>query len=179
MNCNEFLLDESELPLDEIDFWRELQKKYLEPLKENKEHQEKIANDLKDLRNKATFVFFFCNALWLVATFFLQAIGSTVSIKIPKVYPNGTHAMSEDFSIDPIALMFLLSFASLLLIQFFAMLYHRIYTLIHFVAYADTEIKSYRKQSHQIPDSNHQPEMNDPDTALFFENPSAMPTNAV
>lgn len=26
----------------------------------------------------------------------------------------------------------------------------RIYTLIHFVAYADTEIKSYRKQSHQV-----------------------------
>ncbi|XP_059421125.1 chitin synthase chs-1-like [Carassius carassius] len=179
MKSNDFLLDESELPYDEIDFWRELQKKYLEPLKENKEQQEKIANDLRELRNKATFVFFFCNALWLVATFFLQAIGSTVSIKIPKVYPNGNHAMSEDFSIDPIALMFLLSFTLMLLIQFVAMLYQRIYTLIHFVAYADTEIKSYRKQSHQIPDSNHQPEMNDPETALCFENPSAMPTNAV
>ncbi len=37
---------------DEIDFWRDLQKKYLEPLKENKEQQEKIADDLRELRNK-------------------------------------------------------------------------------------------------------------------------------
>uniref|UniRef100_A0A672P6N0 chitin synthase n=1 Tax=Sinocyclocheilus grahami TaxID=75366 RepID=A0A672P6N0_SINGR len=124
-------------------------KKYLEPLKENKEQQEKVADDLRELRNKVTFAFFFCNALWLVATFFLQAIGDFVSIKIPKVYPNGTYDPTEVFSIDPIALMFLLTFASLLLVQFAAMLYHRIYTLIHFVAYADTEIKSYRKQSHR------------------------------
>uniref|UniRef100_A0A672P4J5 chitin synthase n=1 Tax=Sinocyclocheilus grahami TaxID=75366 RepID=A0A672P4J5_SINGR len=133
----------------ETNFWIELQKKYLEPLKENKEQQEKVADDLRELRNKVTFAFFFCNALWLVATFFLQAIGDFVSIKIPKVYPNGTYDPTEVFSIDPIALMFLLTFASLLLVQFAAMLYHRIYTLIHFVAYADTEIKSYRKQSHR------------------------------
>uniref|UniRef100_A0A8C1GE76 chitin synthase n=1 Tax=Cyprinus carpio TaxID=7962 RepID=A0A8C1GE76_CYPCA len=97
---------------------------------------------------QVTFAFFFCNALWLVATFFLQAIGDSISIKIPKIYPNGTYDPTEVFSLDPIALMFLLSFTVLLLMQFVAMLYHRIYTLIHFVAYADTEIKSYRKQSH-------------------------------
>ncbi|KAL1277136.1 hypothetical protein QQF64_023809, partial [Cirrhinus molitorella] len=144
-----FLWDESTLPSDEIDFWDELQKKYLEPLKENKEQQEKIANDLRELRNKVTLVFFFCNALWLVATFFLQAIGNTVSIQIPKIYPNGTLATTEMFFIDPIALMFLLGFALLLVMQFVAMLYHRIYTLIHFVAYSDTEMKYYRKKSHQ------------------------------
>ncbi|XP_073679928.1 uncharacterized protein [Garra rufa] len=33
-------------------FWRKLQEKYLEPLKENKEQQEKIADDLRELRNK-------------------------------------------------------------------------------------------------------------------------------
>ncbi|KAK2894605.1 hypothetical protein Q8A67_011834 [Cirrhinus molitorella] len=160
---------------DEIDFWRELQTKYLEPLKENKEQQEKIADDLRELRNKVTFAFFFCNALWLVATFFLQAIGDSVSIKIPKIYPNGTRSTTEEFSVDPVALMFLLSFTLLLLMQFVAMLYHRIYTLIHFVAYAETEFKSYRKQSHrshQIMDSNHQPETYEPDTVLCFQNPS-------
>ncbi|RXN07789.1 hypothetical protein ROHU_032153 [Labeo rohita] len=142
-----FPWDEYTLPSDEMDFWEELRKKYLEPLKENKEQQEKIANDLKELRNRVTLVFFFCNALWLAATFFLQAIGETVSIKIPKVYPNGTLATTEMFFIDPIALMFLLGFALLLVIQFVAMLYHRVYTVIHFVAYSDTEFKSYRKKS--------------------------------
>lgn len=36
----------------EEDFWRELQKLYLEPLAEDKEKQKKITNDLKELRNK-------------------------------------------------------------------------------------------------------------------------------
>ncbi|XP_073706288.1 chitin synthase chs-1 [Garra rufa] len=174
MKSYDFPLDESALPFDEINFWTELQTKYLEPLKENKEQQEKIADDLRELRNKVTFGFFFCNALWLVATFFIQATGDSVSIKIPKMYPNGTHSTAM-FSLDPIALMFLLGFALLLLIQFVAMLYHRIYTLIHFVAYAETENKSYRKQSHrshQIVYSNHQPETYEPDTALCFQNPS-------
>ncbi|KAK9958860.1 hypothetical protein ABG768_010960 [Culter alburnus] len=174
MKSYDFPLHESALPMDEIDFWRELLKKYLEPLKENKEEQEKIANDLRELRNKVTFAFFFCNALWLVATFFLQAIGDSISIKIPKIYPNGTYDANEVFSLDPIALMFLLSFALLLIVQFVAMLYHRIYTLIHFVSYADTEIKACRKQSHQIQYSNYQHETDEPDTALCFQNPSVL-----
>lgn len=74
---------------------------------------------------QVTFAYFFCNALWLVATFALQAIGDTVSIKIPKLYPNGTMSKTEMLSIDPIALMFLLGFAALLIVQFLAMLYHR------------------------------------------------------
>lgn len=37
---------------DENNFWKDLQKKYLEPLKESKEQQDKIANDLRELRNK-------------------------------------------------------------------------------------------------------------------------------
>ncbi|XP_067275539.1 chitin synthase chs-2-like [Pseudorasbora parva] len=163
----DFHLKEDTLLTDETHFWTELQKKYLEPLKENKEQQEKIANELRELRNKVTFAFFFCNALWLAATFFLQAIGDTVSIKIPKIYPNGTQSPTEVLSIDPIALMFLLSFASLLLVQFLAMIYHRIYTLIHFVAYTDSKIKEDKKQPQQgtpVQDSNHQQESYEPDS---------------
>lgn len=37
---------------DEEEFWIELQKKYLEPLPVDKEKQKKIANDLRELRNK-------------------------------------------------------------------------------------------------------------------------------
>ncbi|XP_066541790.1 chitin synthase chs-2-like [Hoplias malabaricus] len=118
-------LKKATLSEDETEFWKDLQIKYLEPLKEDKEQQEKIAKDLKDLRNKGTFGFFFCNALWLVATLFLQTIGSAVTLTIPKIYPNGSFALRESFSIDPVSLMFLLGFALLLVMQFFAMLYHR------------------------------------------------------
>lgn len=68
------------------------------------------------------------NVLWVVATFFLQAIGNDViSIKIPKYLPNGSLA-DEPLKVEPLSLMFLLSFAILLLIQFLAMLYHRYIT---------------------------------------------------
>ncbi|XP_055029972.2 chitin synthase chs-1 [Misgurnus anguillicaudatus] len=165
-------LDEATLPVDECQFWKKLQKKYLEPLKESKEEQDKIADELRELRNKVTFVFFFCNALWLVATFFLQAIGDTVSIKIPKVYPNGTYSKTETFSLDPIGLMFLLSFAILLLMQFLAMVYHRIYTLIHFVAYADTELKKYKKRTRIAQIQENQQKENEPETSFCIQNPS-------
>ena len=73
---------------------------------------------------QVTFVYFICNALWLVATFFLQLICSSVTIKIPKASLNLT-ATGEYVYIDPIGLMFLLGFGLLILIQFLAMLYHR------------------------------------------------------
>uniref|UniRef100_A0A8C7VUL9 chitin synthase n=1 Tax=Oncorhynchus mykiss TaxID=8022 RepID=A0A8C7VUL9_ONCMY len=95
---------------------------------------------------QVTFIFFICNAMWLVATFTLQAIGTSVTIKIPKSNLNLTQTREYLF-IDPVGLMFLLGFASLLLIQFFAMFYHRIYTLIHFVAFANTESKTEKRQS--------------------------------
>ncbi|XP_051580950.1 chitin synthase chs-1-like [Myxocyprinus asiaticus] len=174
-NDNNIPMEESTLSEDEIDFWLKLQEKYLKPLEENKEQQEKIANDLRDLRNKVTFVFFFFNALWLVITFFLQTIGNSISIKIPKVYPNGTHSKTETFSLDPIALMFLLSFAVLLLLQFFAMLYHRIYTLIHFVAYNDTETKAQRQKSSEVARmKSKQQEMDESDRGLYFQNPTTV-----
>ncbi|KAJ3593437.1 hypothetical protein NHX12_005772 [Muraenolepis orangiensis] len=62
----------------------------------------------------AVFLYFMVNVLWVVATFFLQAIGNDViSIKIPKYYPNGTES-GEILKVEPLSLMFLLSFAILL-----------------------------------------------------------------
>ncbi|KAF5890118.1 chitin synthase chs-2-like, partial [Clarias magur] len=146
-------LRENRFTLEEETFWHDLIEQYLKPLNADKKKEEKIKVDLKDLRNKATFVFFICNALWLVATFFLQSMGTTVSITIPKVYTNGTIAPNANLFIDPIGLMFLLSFACLLFVQFIAMLWHRIQTLIHFIAYIGTEATVYRKvnKDHSIP----------------------------
>ncbi|KAL0983717.1 hypothetical protein UPYG_G00131750 [Umbra pygmaea] len=140
----DFPLNEEFLPTEEEDFWIELKTLYLEPLPEDKAKQQRIASELKDLRNKATFVFFICNAMWLVATFTLQLIGSSVNIKVPKYSLNLTQT-GEFLFIDPIGMMFLLGFTSLLLIQFIGMFYHRIYTLIHFVAFSSMESKSGRR----------------------------------
>lgn len=74
---------------------------------------------------QAVFLYFIINVLWVVATFFLQAIGGDVlSIEIPKYFPNNTLA-PDPMRVEPLSLMFLLSFAILLIVQFLAMLYHR------------------------------------------------------
>uniref|UniRef100_A0A674ELN5 chitin synthase n=1 Tax=Salmo trutta TaxID=8032 RepID=A0A674ELN5_SALTR len=110
---------------DEHDFWKKLLERYLAPIVDDKAHKEEVTRELKSLRNKAVFLYFIINVLWIVATFFLQAIGNDViSIKIQKVWPNGTSS-GEYLKVEPLSLMFLLSFAVLLVVQFLAMLYHR------------------------------------------------------
>ncbi|KAG5855060.1 hypothetical protein ANANG_G00044900 [Anguilla anguilla] len=134
-----------QLTEDENDFWEKLIERYLAPIVEDKAKKDEVTRELKSLRNKATFLYFILNVLWVVATFFLQAIGDTISLKLPKYFPNGTKA-NETMNVEPLSLMFLLSFALLLIVQFLAMLYHRIYTLIHVVSYRSTE-KDYKGDS--------------------------------
>ncbi|XP_067092223.1 chitin synthase 1 isoform X3 [Osmerus mordax] len=84
---------------DETDFWIKLLERYLSPIVDDKAQKEVVTRELKSLRNKAVFLYFIVNVLWVVATFFLQAIGNDViSIKIPKFYPNGSQA--EDYLKD-------------------------------------------------------------------------------
>ncbi|KAB5518437.1 hypothetical protein PHYPO_G00165890 [Pangasianodon hypophthalmus] len=138
-SSGELALIEKSLNPEEESFWKDLIEQYLKPLETDKKKEERIKEDLKELRNKATFVFFICNVLWIVATFFMQSMGNTVNIPIPMTYANGTVDPDKKLYIDPIGLMFLISFAGLLIIQFFAMLWHRVQTLIHFIAYTGTE----------------------------------------
>ncbi|XP_059927802.1 chitin synthase 1 [Gadus macrocephalus] len=151
------------LEADEEDFWVKLIERYLTPIVETEAHKQEVLRELKSLRNKSVFLYFIINVLWVVATFFLQAIGSdTISIKIPKYYPNGT-ASGENLKVEPLSLMFLLSFAILLVVQFLAMLYHRIYTLIHVVSYRSKE-KDYKERDYN--------EIEDDNEAMSFQNPT-------
>ncbi|KAM4596746.1 chitin synthase 1 [Fundulus diaphanus] len=129
----------------ETDFWDKLIERYLKPINDSPEHKERVSKELKSLRNKAVFLYFIINVLWVVATFFLQIIGNDIiSIKIPKYTTDG-NATGEYLKVEPLSLMFLFSFAILLLVQFVAMLYHRVYTLIHVVSYRSTE-KDYKER---------------------------------
>ncbi|KAK1890823.1 Chitin synthase chs-1 [Dissostichus eleginoides] len=150
----------------EQDFWNKLIDRYLTPINDSQAHKDEVTRELKSLRNKAVFLYFIINVLWVVATFFLQAIGNDViSIKIPKYLPNGS-ASGEILKVEPLSLMFLLSFAVLLLVQFLAMLYHRVYTLIHVVSYRSSE-KDYRQKG--IKD----PELTEDEYCMTLENHSA------
>ncbi|XP_038158757.1 chitin synthase chs-2-like isoform X1 [Cyprinodon tularosa] len=135
-------LQEASLDEDEEQFWNELIEKYLSPLKEDKEKQEEIKNDLRELRNKVTFSFFFLNALWLVAAFILQVFDVFV-IKIESVNMN-LEPTGGKFQIEPLSLLFIVGFALSVAIQFFGMFYHRVATLIHYVAFLETDPKQQK-----------------------------------
>ncbi|KAM8841069.1 chitin synthase chs-1-like [Spinachia spinachia] len=136
----EMQLNEESLDKEEEEFFIELQRKYLEPLEDNKETKQKIISDLRELRNKVNFAFFMMNALWLVATFTFQLLEGSFAIRIPLVNLQ-LEQTGADITIDPIAFMFILGFAISVVIQFLTMFYGRIYTLIHYVAFLDTEPK--------------------------------------
>nr|XP_008295152.1 PREDICTED: uncharacterized protein LOC103368526 [Stegastes partitus] len=140
-------LHEDSLDQEEVEFWRELQEKYLKPLSDDKERQKEIANDLRHLRNKISFVFFILNGLWLVAAFTLQVFDTSFTIVIP-IYNHNLEFIGKNIDIDPIGFMFILGFAVSVLLQFFGMLYHRICTLIHYVAFMDTEPREEKSEQH-------------------------------
>ncbi|KAM4725670.1 chitin synthase chs-2-like [Anableps anableps] len=108
---------------DEDQFWKELIEKYLEPLQNDKEKQEKTKNELQDLRNKINFSFFFLNALWLVAAFIFQVF-EVFEIQI-NIVDLDLKETGEKFQIEPMSLMFILGFAISFLLQFIGMFYHR------------------------------------------------------
>ncbi|XP_075305454.1 chitin synthase chs-2-like [Odontesthes bonariensis] len=132
-------LQEESLNEEEENFWKELQEKYLQPLPNDKEEQKKMQNDLRELRNKITFSFFFVNALWLVSAFIFEVF-ETFSIPIEK-YDLSLNGTGENIQIEPLGFMFILGFAVSVFLQFVGMFYHRVYTLIHYVAFLDTEPK--------------------------------------
>ncbi|XP_038158759.1 chitin synthase chs-2-like isoform X3 [Cyprinodon tularosa] len=140
-------LHEDFLKEDEVQFWEELIEKYLKPLKVDKEKQEKTKKDLAGLRNKISFSFFFLNALWLVAAFIFQVFEVFV-IQIDIVDLNLVETGGK-MQIEPLSLMFILGFAVSVLIQFIGMFCHRVATLIHYVAFLETEPKEQRSAQKQ------------------------------
>ncbi|KAK7899320.1 hypothetical protein WMY93_020173 [Mugilogobius chulae] len=135
-------LQEDSLDVEEEQFFQEMIVRYLEPLHLDQKKQDDMKNSLRDLRNKANFVYFMINAMWLVITFVLQLRSDIVGIRIPKLdlsfQPTGDYMF-----IEPVGIMFIVAFALLVLIQFIAMLWHRTYTLIHYIAFLDTETEKF------------------------------------
>ncbi|XP_066299933.1 chitin synthase chs-2-like [Branchiostoma lanceolatum] len=126
------------LDAGETKFWKNLIAKYLHPLEEDKQEQERIAGELKNLRNKVTFGFFMLNALWIIVTFVLQI--NTKDLYIPYELPDGTK-----LKVEALGLAFLTFFIIVLVIQFTSMVFHRFSTLIHILA--ATEISCRKKKA--------------------------------
>jgi hypothetical protein len=121
----------------ETKFFQELIECYLYPLVEDKDHQKKMVQDLKSLRNNGCFIFFMINTLWLVIIFSLQLVSEQIRefvfIPIKRLH-------NEPLRFEPLGLAFLAFFATILLVQFVSMLWHRYGTLLHLLASTDLKV---------------------------------------
>ncbi|CAF1223093.1 unnamed protein product [Rotaria sordida] len=136
---HESLHDSEVVMLDprETKFFQELIGCYLYPLVEDKDHQKQMVRDLKSLRNNGCFIFFMINTLWLVIIFSFQLVSERIRdyvfIPIKRLH-------NEPLRFEPLGLAFLIFFATILLIQFVSMLWHRYGTLLHLLASTDLKI---------------------------------------
>ncbi|XP_075914337.1 chitin synthase chs-2-like [Petromyzon marinus] len=122
---------------EEDEFWKSMISDYLKPLEEDNDHKKRVNQELFEIRNKGTFIYFMINALWVVATLALQFVGADLYIVIPSMKKEGTV-----IKVPPLAFMFLITSASMLVIQFLAMLYHRLFTLMHVLSYVESSSSS-------------------------------------
>lgn len=121
----------------EVVFYQKLIERYLYPLVEDKNYQAKVARDLKALRNNGCFAFFMINALWMVIIFHLQLVQYKVRDYIYIPIPRLNY---EPLRFEPLGFCFLIFFASILLVQFISMLWHRYGTVLHLLASTDLKM---------------------------------------
>ncbi|XP_036368106.1 chitin synthase chs-2-like [Octopus sinensis] len=127
----------SVLSENEREFWDELIKKYLEPINVSEETQMRDEKNLDALRNKVCLFFFLCNGLFTIIIFTLQFINNRSTntdsaglyISLP-CYSNTGY----ELKVEPLSMLFMVMFGVILLIQFSAMVYHRLSTLLHILA---------------------------------------------
>ncbi|XP_022916126.2 chitin synthase chs-2-like [Onthophagus taurus] len=127
---------------NEVEFWEGILEKYLHPV-DDSEEKKRIAADLKALRDKMVLAFFMLNAIFVLIVFLLTLKKDYINVKWPlEVKANFTYLndaneirIYKDYlKLEPIGGVFLIAFASLLFIQFIAMLIHRLKTFAQIVA---------------------------------------------
>ncbi|XP_052098286.1 uncharacterized protein LOC127733063 [Mytilus californianus] len=110
------------LSRNETDFWKFMIKKYLYPINEDKQHKEKIKQDLITLKNNVVFIYCMINFLWTVITLQLQSMED----ELKNFY------IIEKY--EPLSLIFLSIFAIAITLQFFSMFMHRWGTFLHLMS---------------------------------------------
>lgn len=127
------------LGTEEARFWREVVARYLHPLPDDPVKKKKMEQDLKELRNKMSLLFFLLNALFIVVISALQYTnaandGNGLAIPLPCKNDEG-----QSLTLEPISLLFMATFGIALVIQFLAMFFHRMGTFLHIIS--STEVR--------------------------------------
>ena len=123
INETRYIMDRAEIKeLDTVDqeaqFWAKLVDTTLKPESANLSKVEELKDKLKYLRNLSVLIIFIINLMWIV---FLYTL----------VFP---HLAKYNLPDKAFSLLFLFIFSILVLIQFFAMIFHRFKTMLHLLA---------------------------------------------
>ncbi|XP_025834427.1 chitin synthase chs-2-like [Agrilus planipennis] len=142
----------------EKNFWEGLIDKYLHPIEDDKE---KVAKDLKDLRDKTVMMFLMVNALFVVAIFLLTLNKDLIHIDWPfgikysfrYVDVTGDIQLTRTFlQLEPIGLVFVVFFGCLMGLQFVGMLLHRFSTFCQILSSTPVPICSFRGSKAELTD---------------------------
>lgn len=142
------LLDKAEdIEIDEKEFWREIIQKYLSPtIKEDTKKQ----NKLIDLRNSVYAGFVMINLIYITIVFVVTQTNdlndNVFTFHLP--CPN----RSGSFDVDPISVVFIVSFGFVLFFQMIGMIIHRFSTFTHIVAVSKIFEKSCKRNVKQKSD---------------------------
>lgn len=136
---------------EEKEFWKDFINMYLLPLDKDAEHEKRIANELKELRNRVVFAFGMINALFILLVFLLQTMhGDLFSFRLCFRFEGAAadeetgHCPPPSYSltIDAIGFALIVFFGSILLIQFIGMILHRCVTISHLLAFVELDFCS-------------------------------------
>ncbi|XP_063425374.1 chitin synthase chs-1-like [Mytilus trossulus] len=113
----------------ESKFWDELIEKYLLPKEPSRKQKLELEKELLQLRNRVCIIIFMVNTFLVTLIYALSEADAFKSSLVLKIQCD-----PQDVAIDPISVLFTLTFGILLLVQFVCMIYHRFSTLIHITA---------------------------------------------
>ena len=145
----------------EEEFWKKLIEKYLEPLEESVESVNKKKKDLLDYKNKVALGFVIVNAMWVTAIYMLQAYTMVLGMKWPLGAKGPTLQFDtsnpeeatkiilvyEYLRLEPVGLVFVVSFIFVIILQSVGMVFHCVETLEQIVAHTDIrKEKNNRKE---------------------------------
>lgn len=116
----------------ETQFWQQLIKKYLKPLKKDVKYEKKMADELIMLRNNVSFAFWLINGLWVLFNYMLQTSDSLNEMEV------------FGLKTQPLGFIFMVFFMLVLALQLIGMLIHRWGTFLQLIAI--TELSLWRSR---------------------------------
>ncbi|XP_062608332.1 chitin synthase-like, partial [Saccostrea cucullata] len=118
----------------EADFWRSFVDRYLKPLERDPAKEDKVKEQLRELRNNVCGGMALVNLLWIAVNFMFQLRSpAVVTFKLP-INSEDDEVENYEMRIEFLGLLFIGFFLIILMIQFCGMVMHRWGTFLHLVA---------------------------------------------